>query len=156
MNEKPLKKRMIESIVDAKDLTLGENPFYWYSQLDFSKDTSNTEYKVLEDKVEADLKKIEEANHLIDCYYKLGVVELDKKHKINEDIIKLWKPIDGELCIFWDNNDDGTGLDYWVIGNFDTICEEKYFLDTNGNKWENVAPLEYVEILKNERKGRNQ
>jgi len=77
MNEpKPLKKRMIESIVKAKDLTLNKNHFYWYSQLDYSRETSHPEYNVLEQKVEADLKIIEEAKYLMQQYEKIGVTDI--------------------------------------------------------------------------------
>ena len=66
---------------------------------------------------------------------------------------KKWKPKFGELCVFWDNNEFGdTPLHYYIAKFNNTKCEhapDRYeFYDVNGNIWDNVAPLEFIEALK--------
>jgi len=61
--------------------------------------------------------------------------------------IKLWEPKSGGIYVFWDDN-NGKRFDYWVIGKLDSICKGKFYLDKNGNKWDNIAPLEYINTLK--------
>jgi len=69
----------------------------------------------------------------------------------DRSVVKRWKPKAGELCVFWDNNDILVKDDFWVIGKLDSICKEKYYQDKNGNKWDNIAPLEFIDILKENR-----
>jgi len=68
----------------------------------------------------------------------------------SDSAYELWEPKDGELCVFWDDN-DGERFDYWVINTLYRACKDKYYQDANGNKWDNVAPLEFVETLKDRR-----
>ena len=72
--ENDLLKIMKEAIIGSKGKK--DNPFYWLSQLDYSRKTSHPEHQVLSDKVEADLKVIMEAKYLIEQYEKIGFNEL--------------------------------------------------------------------------------
>ena len=72
--ENDLVELMKEAIIGSKDKR--GSPFYWLSQLDYSRETSHPEYQVLSDKVEVDLKVIMEAKYLIEQYEEIGFSEL--------------------------------------------------------------------------------
>lgn len=59
--------------------------------------------------------------------------------------ITKWKPKDEELCVFWDNNDKT-----YTIGKYSEtfIKENKIYYICNGIIYNNIAPLEFVETLK--------
>ena len=60
--------------------------------------------------------------------------------------IELWKPQYEEICVFW--NDNKYYMEYY-IGRYDTECSDDlrqaYF---NKDEWDNVAPLEFINTLK--------
>lgn len=63
---------------------------------------------------------------------------------------KKWEPQDGDLCIFWCNND----FEEYFVGQYGTTHPE----DTLGvgelkwryikKAWDNIAPLEFIHTLK--------
>jgi len=83
--------------------------------------------------------------------YELGQWNEVSNEKYNKSTCKdcytKWKPQGGELCVFWDN-DNIHKREFWVVSKFESICKDKYYQDINGNRWDNIAPLEYVNTLK--------
>ena len=55
--------------------------------------------------------------------------------------VELWKPKENELCVFW-NNDNNDEYIIRRIKNFNLIQDEFCI------KWDNIAPLEFIETLK--------
>jgi len=62
--------------------------------------------------------------------------------------LELWKPKNKELCVFWDNN-----CNEYYIGKYgEPAFKNTFNCDTLAEYtisfWDNVAPLEFVQILK--------
>lgn len=57
---------------------------------------------------------------------------------------KLWEPRGGDICIFWDDNT----YFHYNISKLSSICKDKYFEDINKRRWDNIAPLEFVDTLR--------
>lgn len=77
-------KDMKEAIVNAKELTLNENPFYWYSQLDYTSDKSHPEYSILSDMVKRDLEVIRKGDEMRRKYIRIGAYVNDL-HMMNDN-----------------------------------------------------------------------
>jgi len=65
---------------------------------------------------------------------------------------KKWEPKNGELCVFWDNN-----CNEYFVSKYGTKCLDetfgtshevaRYYADYTEEYWDNVAPLEFIDIL---------
>jgi len=60
----------------------------------------------------------------------------------DRSIVKLWKPKQGKLCVFWDNNND-----WYVISKFIDFSNGLY-IDHMSKGWDNIAPLEFIDTLR--------
>ena len=87
-----------------------------------------------------------ELNYEIVEFIKCGL-----KHQIpnfDRSIVKHWKPKKGEFCVFWDNNPyDSSKPEYYTVTKFRNIYNAAYE-DINRNEWDNIAPLEFINTLK--------
>ena len=66
-------KDLLNAIVNSDNSKLTGSPLYWYAKLDFNKDVSHPEYKVVEDKVKSDLKVIKEYECIKNAYLAIGL-----------------------------------------------------------------------------------
>ena len=83
------------------------------------------------------------------CTLKQGTTTLRQfKKEMTEwtNIYKLtkWVPVENEYCTLWDD-----GGDFYVIGKYlYTNTSNKHFCYSIKGSWDNIAPLEFIETLK--------
>ena len=80
-----------------------------------------------------------EVVEFINCSMKYQISNFDRS------IVKHWKPKQDELCVFYDDDEA------WII-----IAKYKdyincAYIDNLSRRWDNIAPLEYINTLKDKR-----
>jgi len=70
----------------------------------------------------------------------------DRCVMFNPENTELWKPKKGELCVFWNND-----MQEYFIAKYNSCNNYARGGLYNEEYWDNVAPLEYIKILKNKR-----
>ena len=58
--------------------------------------------------------------------------------------IELWQPKQNELCVFWNNN---YTKNFYSVGPYKFLSNSLY-CDSMSTGWDNIAPLEFIETLK--------
>ena len=68
-----LVEKISKKIISLKGKSFEENPFYWFSQLDYSRDDSHPEHNILREKILHDLKIVDNAKEILKKYKKIGI-----------------------------------------------------------------------------------
>ena len=88
-------------------------------------------------------------------YEVVEFIEFGIKYQIpnfDRSIVKHWSPKQDTLCVFWNNS--STNIDYYVIALYKSYSNNLY-IDNLSRSWDNVAPLELIETLKETRNENN-
>jgi len=94
MSEKAIIKDKMKNGIIKNGENCNISIYEWYAKLDYTKSTSHPEYAVLNEKVEDDFRKIEDAIYLIRLYLKLdksiinNLMELIFRYSEIEEYIK--------------------------------------------------------------------
>ena len=62
-----------------------------------------------------------------------------------EKNFEKWEPKENEWCVFWHNDFNGN-RPFYTVGKFQK--EDGEYFDTDGIAWDNIAPLAFIETLK--------
>ena len=71
--------------------------------------------------------------------------------RYNDEACELWKPQEGEWCVFWDDENEINTI--YIVSKFEEVVDGLY--RTNGQfsdecfDYENMAPLEFLQTLRN-------